>query len=53
MKIKFIEYRKIAYGISVIVVILGVASFFHGFDEGVEFKGGRSFQVRFAQKPAD
>jgi SecD/SecF fusion protein len=33
------------------VVILGVASFFHGFDEGVEFKGGRSFQVRFAQKP--
>ena len=48
--IKFIEYRKIAYGISVIVVILGVASFFHGFDEGVEFKGGRSFQVRFAEK---
>jgi len=47
---KFIEYRKIAYGISVIVVILGVGSFFHGFDEGVEFKGGRSFQVRFAEK---
>jgi len=47
---KFIEYRKIAYGISVIVVILGVASFFHGFDEGVEFEGGRSFQVRFAEK---
>ncbi len=49
--IKFIEYRKIAYGISVIVLILGIASFFHGFDEGVEFKGGRSFQVRFAEKP--
>ncbi|HZJ61473.1 MAG TPA: protein translocase subunit SecDF [Chitinophagaceae bacterium] len=48
--IKFIEYRKIAYAISVVVVILGVASFFHGFDEGVEFKGGRSFQVRFAEK---
>jgi len=48
--IKFIEYRKIAYGISVIVLILGIASFFHGFDEGVEFKGGRSFQVRFAEK---
>jgi SecD/SecF fusion protein len=48
--IKFIEYRKIAYAISVVVVILGVGSFFHGFDEGVEFKGGRSFQVRFAEK---
>jgi SecD/SecF fusion protein len=50
-KFKFIEYRKIAYGISVVVLILGVSSFFHGFDEGVEFKGGRSFQVRFAQNP--
>ncbi|MFI5185667.1 MAG: protein translocase subunit SecDF [Chitinophagales bacterium] len=48
--IKFIEYRKIAYGISVIVLVLGVSSFFHGFDEGVEFKGGRSFQIRFAEK---
>jgi SecD/SecF fusion protein len=47
---KFIEYRKIAYGISVIVLVMGVSSFFHGFDEGVEFKGGRSFQVRFAEK---
>lgn len=47
---KFIEYRKIAYGISVIVLVMGVGSFFHGFDEGVEFKGGRSFQVRFADK---
>ena len=48
---KFIEYRKIAYGISLVVLVLGIASFFHGFDEGVEFKGGRSFQVRFAEKP--
>ena len=47
---KFIEYRKIAYGISVIVLCLGVGSIFHGFDEGVEFKGGRSFQVRFPEK---
>jgi len=49
--IKFIEYRKIAYGISLVVLALGIASFFHGFDEGVEFKGGRAFQVRFAEKP--
>jgi SecD/SecF fusion protein len=44
---KFIEYRKVAYGISVIVLILGVSSFFHGFREGVEFSGGRSFIVKF------
>jgi SecD/SecF fusion protein len=51
--IKFIEYRKIAYGISIVVLVLGIASFFHGFDEGVEFKGGRSFQIRFAGKISD
>jgi len=44
---KFIQYRKIAYGISVVVLILGVASFFNGFDEGVEFKGGRSYTIKF------
>jgi SecD/SecF fusion protein len=47
---KFIEYRKVAYGISVVVLALGIGSFFNGFDEGVEFKGGRSFQIRFPQK---
>ncbi len=46
---KFIEYRKIAYGISVIVLILGVSSFFNGFEQGVEFKGGRSYTVQFEQ----
>ncbi|MEP7250957.1 MAG: protein translocase subunit SecDF [Ginsengibacter sp.] len=46
---KFIEYRKIAYGISVVVLILGVGSYFHGFEEGVEFKGGRSYTVKFDQ----
>ena len=44
---KFIEYRKFAYGISIIVLLLGVGSFFNGFDEGVEFAGGRSYTVRF------
>ncbi len=44
---KFIEYRKIAYAISVVVFILGIASFFNGFDEGVEFAGGRSYTVAF------
>ncbi len=44
---KFIEYRKVAYGISVVVLILGVSSFFNGFEKGVEFKGGRSYTVQF------
>jgi len=44
---KFIEYRKVAYGISIVVLLLGIASFFNGFHEGVEFKGGRSYIVQF------
>ena len=44
---KFIEYRKVAYGISVVVLILGVGSFINGFEKGVEFKGGRSYTVQF------
>jgi SecD/SecF fusion protein len=44
---KFIEYRKVAYGISIVVLLLGVGSFFNGFKLGVEFKGGRSYTVHF------
>lgn len=47
---KFIEVRKYAYMISAVVLILGAASFFHGFDYGVEFSGGRSYTVKFDQK---
>lgn len=47
---KFIESRKIAYGISTIVLLAGVASFFNGFHQGVEFKGGRSYTLSFDQK---
>ena len=46
-KYKFIEFRKVAYVISFVVLALGIASFFNGFDYGVEFKGGRSYTVRF------
>jgi SecD/SecF fusion protein len=46
---KFIEKRKIAYGISVLVLLLGIGAFINGFDYGVEFKGGRSFTVKFDQ----
>jgi SecD/SecF fusion protein len=47
---KFVEYRKVAYVISVIVLIFGVGSFFNGFEKGVEFKGGRSYTVSFDKK---
>jgi SecD/SecF fusion protein len=50
---KFIEYRKIAYGISFVVLAFGVASIFHGFNEGVEFKGGRSYTIKFDQVVGD
>jgi len=43
----FTKYRKIAYGISIVVALLGIASFFVGFHEGVEFKGGRSYTIQF------
>jgi len=44
---KFIEFRKYAYVLSAIVLVMGVASFFNGFDEGVEFAGGRSYTIKF------
>ncbi len=49
---KFIEYRKVAYGISIVVLGLGIGSIFNGFDQGVEFAGGRSYTVKFDKKIA-
>lgn len=42
----FIKTRKIGYGISTVLMLLGVAAFFNGFDYGVEFSGGRSYVVQ-------
>ncbi len=47
---KFIEYRKVAYVISIVVFLAGVGAYFHGFNKGVEFEGGRSYVVAFPQK---
>jgi SecD/SecF fusion protein len=47
---KFIEARKYTYVISGIIFLLGIASIFHGFNYGVEFAGGRSYTVKFAEK---
>ncbi|MBK9464640.1 MAG: protein translocase subunit SecDF [Chitinophagaceae bacterium] len=52
-KYKFIEYRKVAYIISFVVLALGIASIFNGFDYGVEFKGGRSYRVGFEKPVGD
>jgi protein-export membrane protein, SecD/SecF family len=43
----FIGVRKYAYGITAIVVLLGIGALFNGFDYGVEFEGGRSYVVNF------
>lgn len=46
----FIGKRKIAYGISVIVLLAGIGSIFNGFNYGVEFAGGRSYTVKFNEE---
>lgn len=46
----FIGNRKIAYVISTVIILAGFASFMtKGFELGVDFKGGRSYHVRFEQ----
>lgn len=47
----FLGKKKYAYAFSVVVVIVCVVSLFvNGLNQGVDFKGGRTFQVRF-EKP--
>jgi SecD/SecF fusion protein len=47
---KFVEARKYTYFITIAVLLMGVASYFYGFDKGVEFQGGRSYTIKFEQK---
>src|SRR6185436_2586712 len=44
---KFIEYRKVAYGISVVVLLVGVGSFFHGFNKDVWWQTSNCENLRF------
>lgn len=46
-KFNFVGFRRKALIISFVILALGIASLFHGFDYGVEFNGGRSYTVRF------
>jgi SecD/SecF fusion protein len=46
--IPFLEKRKIFYSISIALFVLSVGSFVvRGFDQGIDFKGGRTYVVRF------
>ncbi len=48
--VDFLGKRKFFYGISGIVILAGIISMFaHGFNLGVDFKGGRTYVVRFDQ----
>ncbi|MEY8021458.1 protein translocase subunit SecDF [Muriicola sp. SD30] len=48
MNINFLSKRKIAYVISGIIVISGIVSLTtRGLDQGVDFVGGRNYQIRF------
>ena len=50
ININFLKKRKMSYVISTIVIIGGLASLFTtGLDEGIDFVGGRTYTVRFAQ----
>ncbi len=47
-QIKFLEKRKIAYAISAILIVISLGSIFtRGFNYGIDFKGGRTYVVRF------
>jgi len=48
VKIPFIEKRKVFYTLSGILITASIISFaVRGFDKGIDFKGGRTFVVRF------
>ena len=48
LNIEFLRKRKLAYIISGAIIVAGIVSIFSiGLKQGVDFKGGRSFTVRF------
>lgn len=47
----FLKIKKFTYMFSLVVCILSFVSFFtNGFDQGIDFVGGRTFQVQFDKK---
>ena len=50
VNIDFIRKRKVSYVISGALLLLSIGSLFvEGLDQGIDFVGGRTYQVRFAQ----
>ena len=50
IKINFLKKRKMAYVISATIITAGLVSLFTtGLDQGIDFVGGRTYTVRFAQ----
>lgn len=50
ISINFLKKRKFAYIVSAMIIIGGLTSLFTtGLDEGIDFVGGRTYQVRFDQ----
>lgn len=51
VNINFIGKRKIGYTISIILSVISIGSLLtRGLDQGIDFVGGRTYQVRFAQE---
>jgi SecD/SecF fusion protein len=51
VNIGFLRKRKIAYVISGALILLSIGSLFtNKLDQGIDFVGGRTYQVRFAQE---
>ncbi|AMA48735.1 MULTISPECIES: protein translocase subunit SecDF [Flavobacterium] len=50
----FLKIKKFTYGFSLVVTVISLVSIFfiNGLDQGVDFVGGRTFQVKF-EKPVD
>jgi SecD/SecF fusion protein len=50
-QLDFMGKRKMFYGISGIVIAIGIVSMFtRGFNWGVDFTGGRTYVVKFAEE---
>lgn len=50
INIEFLKKRKVAYIISGVFILVSLGSLFtNSLDQGVDFVGGRTYQVRFAQ----
>ncbi|MCB0704877.1 MAG: protein translocase subunit SecDF [Saprospiraceae bacterium] len=50
LNIDWLGKRRIAYTISGLIILAGIGSFFvRGFDLGVDFKGGYSYNIEFTQ----